>query len=168
VLSLCPSTQYLIQDAIAFAAPNQEISTLGHPTDSTRATLVVNGPVQNGEGHTTAIDGTCANCDGVKLRHIQVRPCSVIQSHPPYLSALTIRSMELVVEHLRLLAVETLRWVATTPTNSSSSYTRSTHAVGRVCISLRDRLPATMRSSRTTRLALPVVLTSSSGLTVSA
>lgn len=73
VLSLCPSTQYLIQAPINFAAANQEISTLGYPTDDTRAVLVVNGPVSNGTGHTTAINGQCANCDGVKLRNVQVR-----------------------------------------------------------------------------------------------
>ena len=55
-----------------FAAPNQEISTVGLPTGDERATLVVVGPVANGAGHTTAIDGTCQNCSGVKLRHIQV------------------------------------------------------------------------------------------------
>ncbi|KAI9447929.1 hypothetical protein H4582DRAFT_1897235 [Lactarius indigo] len=57
---------------ILFAAPNQEISTVGYPTDNTRATLVVSGPVANGQGHTTAIDGTCPNCSGIKLRNIQV------------------------------------------------------------------------------------------------
>jgi parallel beta-helix repeat protein len=72
VLSLCPSTQYLIQAPILFASPNQEISTLGYPTDNSRAVLVVNGPVSNGTGHTTAVDGTCANCGGVRLRNVQV------------------------------------------------------------------------------------------------
>jgi len=72
ILSLCPNTQYLIQAPILFAAPNQEISTVGYPTDDSRATLVVSGPVANGQGHTTAIDGTCANCSGVKLRNIQI------------------------------------------------------------------------------------------------
>ena len=72
ILSLCPNTKYFIQAPILFAAPNQEISTVGYPTDNSRATLVVNGPVANGQGHTTAIDGTCANCSGVKLRNIQV------------------------------------------------------------------------------------------------
>ena len=73
VLSLCPSTQYLLQAPILFAAPDQEISTLGYPTDDTRAMLIVNGPVSNGVGQTTAVDGTCANCSGVKLRNVQVR-----------------------------------------------------------------------------------------------
>ena len=72
VLSLCPSQQYLIEAPLLFTAPNQEISTEGYPTDDTRAMLVVNGPVANGVGHTNAVDGTCANCSGVKLRNIQV------------------------------------------------------------------------------------------------
>jgi hypothetical protein len=73
VLRLCPNAQYMIQAPILFAAPNQEISTVGYPTDNSRATLVVSGPVVNGQGHTTAIDGTCANCSGIILRNIQVR-----------------------------------------------------------------------------------------------
>lgn len=72
MLSLCPSQQYLIEAPLLFTAPNQEISTAGYPTDGTRAMLVVNGPVANGVGHTNAVDGTCANCSGVKLRNIQV------------------------------------------------------------------------------------------------
>ena len=35
--------------------------------------LVVSGPVADGKGHTVAVDGTCNDCDGVKLRNIQVR-----------------------------------------------------------------------------------------------
>ncbi|KAG1748471.1 uncharacterized protein EDB91DRAFT_1114212 [Suillus paluster] len=72
VLNLCPNTQYFIQAPIIFAASNQEISTLGYPTNDSRAVLVVSGPVSNGTGHTTAVDGTCANCDGVRLRNVQI------------------------------------------------------------------------------------------------
>ncbi|KAF9226886.1 hypothetical protein BS17DRAFT_776286 [Gyrodon lividus] len=72
VLNLCPGKQYIITAPILFAASNQEISTVGYPTGDDRATLVVDGPVANGTGHTTAIDGTCANCDGVRLRNVQV------------------------------------------------------------------------------------------------
>ena len=61
----------MIQGPIFFAAPNQEISTLGYPTDNSRATLVVSGPVTNSQSHTTAVDGTCPNCGGAKLRNIQ-------------------------------------------------------------------------------------------------
>ncbi|KIJ69782.1 hypothetical protein HYDPIDRAFT_178229 [Hydnomerulius pinastri MD-312] len=71
-LNLCPGKQYIITSPILFAAPNQEISTVGYPTGSDRATLVVDGPVANGTGHTTAVDGTCANCDGVRLRNVQI------------------------------------------------------------------------------------------------
>ncbi|KAI9456038.1 hypothetical protein BJY52DRAFT_1121471, partial [Lactarius psammicola] len=72
VLQLCPNAHYMIQAPILFAAPNQEISTVGYPTDDSRATLVVSGPVANGTGHTIAVDGTCSNCSGVKLRNIQI------------------------------------------------------------------------------------------------
>jgi hypothetical protein len=72
VLQLCPNAVYLIQAPILFAHPNQEISTQGYPTGDARAVLAVSGPVQNGQGHTTAVDGTCATCSGVKLRNIQV------------------------------------------------------------------------------------------------
>ncbi|KAI0832713.1 pectin lyase fold/virulence factor [Trametes gibbosa] len=72
VLPLCPGVEYFIQAPILFAAQDQEISTAGYPTDGTRATLVVAGPVANGQGHTTAVDGTCQNCSGVKLRNIQI------------------------------------------------------------------------------------------------
>ena len=71
ILRLCPGQKYLIQAPILFAAPHQEISTLGYPTGDNRATLVVNGPVGNGTGHTTAVKG-CKNCSGVQLRNIQV------------------------------------------------------------------------------------------------
>ncbi|KAI0650454.1 hypothetical protein C8Q79DRAFT_998300 [Trametes meyenii] len=72
VLPLCPNVQYFIQAPILFAAQDQEISTVGYPTGDDRATLVVSGPVSNGQGHTTAVDGTCQNCSGVKLRNIQI------------------------------------------------------------------------------------------------
>jgi hypothetical protein len=71
-LRLCPGRQYMIQAPILFAAPDQEISTLGYPTGDDRATLVVVGPVANGKGHTVAVDGTCSTCQGVRLRNIQV------------------------------------------------------------------------------------------------
>ena len=80
VLSLCPGQQYPITQPILFAAPNQEISTQGYPTGDERATLVVAGAVANGVGHTTAVDGTCSNCDGVKLRNVQVRSYQIASS----------------------------------------------------------------------------------------
>lgn len=80
VLRLCPGKQYIIQEPIAFTAPDQEISTLGYPTGDDRATLVVSGPVENGEGHSTAVDGTCLTCSGVKLRNIQVNSPKTLDS----------------------------------------------------------------------------------------
>lgn len=81
ILSLCPSTTYVILAPIKFAAPNQEISTVGYPTGDERATLVVFGPVFNGTGHSTAVDGTCTNCDGVKLRNVQASFTTIVCSH---------------------------------------------------------------------------------------
>lgn len=72
VLHLCPGETYLIQAPIAFAHPNQEISTLGYPTGDDRATLSVSGPVSNRQGQTTAVDGTCNTCSGITLRNIQI------------------------------------------------------------------------------------------------
>lgn len=50
---------------------------MGYPTDDDRAILTVSGPVSNGNGQTTAVDGTCANCSGIILRNIQVSACLV-------------------------------------------------------------------------------------------
>ncbi|KAJ7771035.1 hypothetical protein DFH07DRAFT_804570 [Mycena maculata] len=72
VLKLCPGREYFIQSPILFAAPGQEISTEGYPTDDTRATLVVSGPVADGTGHTNAVDGTCDTCSNLMLRNIQI------------------------------------------------------------------------------------------------
>ncbi len=72
VLPLCPSVQYYIQAPILFFAQNQEISTVGYPNGDDRATLVVSGPVALGQGHTTAVDGTCQDCSGITLRNVQV------------------------------------------------------------------------------------------------
>lgn len=106
VLRLCPNAQYIIQAPILFAAPNQEISTVGYPTDDSRATLVVNGPVVNGQGHTTAIDGTCANCSGIILRNIQVRVPGpfllLIDTLCLHHRCIIARSMELVPALLQL------------------------------------------------------------------
>lgn len=71
-LRLCPDEEYILQAPILFAHPDQEISTSGYPRGNERAMLIVGGPVVNGEGHTVAVDGTCNNCDGVKLRNIQI------------------------------------------------------------------------------------------------
>ncbi len=90
ILQLCPSRQYLLQAPLLFASPNQEISTVGYPTDDTRAILVVNGPVADGKGHTTAIEGNCATCSGIKIRNLQVRA----YSHALYSFSLGLRLQE--------------------------------------------------------------------------
>ncbi|CCM01736.1 uncharacterized protein FIBRA_03802 [Fibroporia radiculosa] len=71
-LPLCPSTQYYITAPLTFTAHDQEISTVGYPTGDERATLVVSGEVVNNTGQTSAIVGNCADCDGIKLRNIQI------------------------------------------------------------------------------------------------
>ncbi|KAF8317015.1 uncharacterized protein EI90DRAFT_214800 [Cantharellus anzutake] len=76
-LRLCQNTTYTIQAPIHFFAPNQEISTVGLPVEGEdgedlRAILLINGPVANGVGHTTAVDGQCQNCDGAILRHVRI------------------------------------------------------------------------------------------------
>lgn len=110
ILQLCPNTQYLIQAPILFAAANQEISTVGYPTNDSRATLVVNGPVSNGQGHTTAVDGTCANCSGVKLRNIQVSPFTFHLDR--LVSSTVLRSTGPVPVPLQLVVEQILRWAA--------------------------------------------------------
>jgi len=72
-LPLCPSTEYYITAPLQFFAANQEISTVGYPTGDERATLVVSGQIfPNNTGHTTAVEGACTGCDGLKLRNIQI------------------------------------------------------------------------------------------------
>ena len=111
VLQLCPGSRYLIKAPISFAFPGQEISTLGYPVGDERATLVVSGPTTNGQGHTIAVDGTCANCSGVKLRHVQV-----VFAISPFVSALSEtfysvhRSMEIAVEVLLRRVELILKW----------------------------------------------------------
>ena len=73
ILSLCPNTEYLIDDTLIFFAKGQEISTQGYPTDGSRAMITVTGDIVNGKGLSTAIQGNCANCDNITLRNIQVR-----------------------------------------------------------------------------------------------
>ncbi|GJJ07211.1 hypothetical protein Clacol_001411 [Clathrus columnatus] len=52
-----------------FMFPQQEIITFGFPTDGSRAMLTLD---EVNSQLTTVVDGTCPNCDGVKLRYIQV------------------------------------------------------------------------------------------------
>lgn len=72
-LSLCPNQNYPITAALQFTAAGQEISTLGLPTDNSRAMLTITGPtLQPDQNLTTAVQGQCPTCNSVKLRHIQV------------------------------------------------------------------------------------------------
>lgn len=62
ILSLCQGQEYYITAPLIMSAEGQEISTIGYPIEEEdgtdlRATLVVNGPVSDGTGHTTAIAG---------------------------------------------------------------------------------------------------------------
>lgn len=43
VVSLCPGATIVIYNTIQFTADNQEISTQGYPTDSSRATIIIGG-----------------------------------------------------------------------------------------------------------------------------
>lgn len=72
-LKLCPSAEYVTIAPIQFAAHQQEISTVGYPTDSTRATIKIMGPVHGTSPHAIGVDGSCADCNGIKLRNIQAR-----------------------------------------------------------------------------------------------
>ncbi|KAG8884037.1 hypothetical protein FRB97_005259, partial [Tulasnella sp. 331] len=74
-IKLCPDTNYNITAPIKFAYPNQEITTLGFPglDLSRRATLTISGSTApGGEGHTTAVDGTCEHCTSVMLRYVSI------------------------------------------------------------------------------------------------
>jgi hypothetical protein len=113
VLRLCPNAHYMIQAPILFAAPDQEISTVGYPTDDSRATLVVDGPVANGTGHTIAVDGTCPNCSGIKLRNIQVSALTFCFEPFVY----PFRSTGPVLAQLQISVEQTSKWAARIRTN---------------------------------------------------
>src|ERR1700733_135820 len=67
IVSLCANAVFKLKSPIIFTAHNQELSTEGYPTSSTRATLVVTGVNQ-----TAAIIGNCNQCSSLKLHNIQV------------------------------------------------------------------------------------------------
>ena len=115
-LPLCPSQTYYITAPLEFAAHDQEISTVGYPQGDNRATLVVSGTITNGVGQTTAVLGQCADCDGVKLRHIQVRNVKLVSvlRHDRRLRG---RSMALAETTDLSVVAPTSKWVATTLAN---------------------------------------------------
>lgn len=102
VLSLCPDQVYDVSQPLAFASPNQEISTEGYPSGSARAVLRV-------VGGTSAVSGTRAGLDGARLRYIQVGS-RVASSAEPRSTATAARS------HPRQ-APQPSRWGATMPTS---------------------------------------------------
>ncbi|KAL1734432.1 hypothetical protein EV714DRAFT_281175 [Schizophyllum commune] len=71
-LQLCPGETYTLTDTIFYTAPGQELSTAGYPTGDDRALLVINGAINNGTGHTTAVDASCDDCDNTSLRNVQI------------------------------------------------------------------------------------------------
>lgn len=147
-LSLCPSQQYYIEAPLLFSFADQEISTLGYPTPDAsgvdeRAILIVNGPVSNGTGHTTAVDGTCQLCSGVKLRNIQV--CSVAYSVAYLAETCFDRSMAHVPVRPRQVVVQTLSSAVRMRRGSSSNMcTHGIRAHGLACTSRRVAWTATM------------------------
>lgn len=66
IVSLCPGVTISITASIVFTAPRQELSTQGYPTDSSRATILI----QPGSTVTSAIRGNWQN--NVKVLNIQV------------------------------------------------------------------------------------------------
>ena len=186
VLSLCPGRQYFITRPINFTAPNQEISTQGYPTGNDRATLVVSGPVFNGTGHTTAVDGTCNSCSGLKLRNVQVCSYRREASRLGQVEKCLTRSTGRGPAPRLLKEAPTLRWVVATLDNwwanslnlqsvdlsgivfRSNSSARSTPARGLVFTLPKGHSPALAQSFRTTTLVHVAPTRSKSGLMVSA
>lgn len=65
VIQLCPSATILISASIQFSADNQEISTQGYPTGSTRATI----KIAPGNNVATLIKGRNS---GIRIKNIQL------------------------------------------------------------------------------------------------
>lgn len=66
IVQLCASAQIVVTGQIQFTADNQELSTAGYPTGTTRATI----QLAPGNGGSTIIDGGRRN--GIKIKNIQV------------------------------------------------------------------------------------------------
>jgi len=66
VVSLCPNTNYTINGTIYFTAANQELSTKGYPTSSTRAQI----HLAAGNDVTTLVAGGWLN--GLRLKNVIV------------------------------------------------------------------------------------------------
>jgi hypothetical protein len=105
-LSCCPFTTRVgrqSQRRFCSLRLTKRLAPLGYFTDASRATLVVSGPVANGQGHTTAVDGTCPNCSGVTLRNIQVSTFKFALRFGYLVPHLHFRSMAPVSVHLQLV-----------------------------------------------------------------
>lgn len=66
IVQLCPSSVFTITDTIQFTASNQELSTQGYPTGSTRAKIII----APGSNITSAVWGRWTA--GVKVLNLQV------------------------------------------------------------------------------------------------
>ena len=66
IVQLCPNALINLTDTVYFTAPNQEISTVGYPTDSTRATL----QLVPGTDTSTLISGV--GFSGLRILNIQI------------------------------------------------------------------------------------------------
>lgn len=64
IVQLCPSTTLSITDTIVFTASNQEISTQGYPTGSTRATI----KIASGNTASTLIGG--GSQEGIRILNL--------------------------------------------------------------------------------------------------
>ncbi|KAM0462657.1 hypothetical protein ACHAPV_003481 [Trichoderma viride] len=67
VVQLCPSAVITVHNTVAFTAANQELSTQGYPTDSTRAIIRLQTTDQS---ISAVIRG--GSLSGIKLRNIQI------------------------------------------------------------------------------------------------
>lgn len=73
-VSLCTLCSLELQ-LISVCSAEQEISTESYPTDSSRATLFINGSREDTAervAHIIAIQGICNNCSDVRVWNIQV------------------------------------------------------------------------------------------------
>lgn len=66
VVQLCQSVTILISASIHFSAANQELSTVGYPTGSTRATI----KIASGNNVATLIQGAWNS--GVRIKNLQL------------------------------------------------------------------------------------------------
>lgn len=67
VVQLCPGAVITVHNTVAFTAANQELSTQGYPTDSTRAIIRLQATDQS---ISAIIQGR--SLSGIKLRNIQI------------------------------------------------------------------------------------------------